>query len=123
MKLTEDQEQWIREQEAIFDEGQDIVKRSSDEAVDYIADAVENIGDIEWRKMAYGTQSLETGIGAALADHLVPKIYNDMLKGFQKKLKLSKKTSLALRHIYIGRVIKNVGKEREKRERDQQKSK
>lgn len=99
---------WIAEQEKLMDEGTDLIKAASDEALEYVRDAIENINDKAWRKMAMGTQTVEMGIGVGLAEHLVPVIYADMEKSLHKKLKVSKDTAQALRHIYIGRVIKNV---------------
>ena len=107
---------WIAEQEALMDAGEVIVRQASDEALEYIRDAVENINDTQWRKMAMSTQSVEMGVGVAIAEHLVPQIYNDMGKNLHKRLKLTKETARALQHIYIGRVIKNV--RRQLNERD-----
>lgn len=101
---------WIEEQENLMEEGEQIVQHASDEALEYVRDAVENINDKQWRKMAMSTQAVEMGIGLAIAEHLVPIIYQDMGKKLHKKIKVSKETSKALQHIYIGRVIKNVKK-------------
>jgi len=101
---------WIKEQEDLMAIGEQIVKDASDEALEYTRDAVENINDKQWRKMSMSTQIIEMGIGVAIAEHLVPIIYRDMDKTLHKKLKLSKETARALRHIYVGRVIKNVRK-------------
>lgn len=99
---------WIKEQELLMDEGETIIREASNEALEYVADAVENINDKQWRKMVMESQAVEMGIGIGLAEYLIPAIYNDMAKSMHKKLKLSKSTSTALRHIYIGRVFKNV---------------
>ena len=101
---------WIAEQEELMQIGEDIVAAARDEALSYTKDAIENINDKAWRKMAMSTQAVEMGVGVALAEHLLPQIYKDMEKNMHKKLKLSKETSRALRHIYIGRVIKNIRK-------------
>lgn len=99
---------FIKEQEDLMALGENIIKEASDEALDYLKDAIENISDAEWRKMTIKTQAVEMGVGVGLAEHLVPNIYNDMTKSAHKKLKVSKSTAQALRHIYIGRVIKNI---------------
>ena len=101
---------WIRKQEDLMQEGQDIIKAASDEALEYVKDAIENLNDRAWRKMAMETQAVEMGIGVGLAEHLVPVIYGDMQKKLHKKVKIGKDTAEALRHIYIGRVIKNIRK-------------
>lgn len=99
---------WITEQEKLMDEGNQLIKAASEDALEYVRDAIENINDKAWRKMAMATQAVEMGVGVGLAEHLVPVIYADMEKTLHKKLKVSKETAQALRHIYIGRVIKNV---------------
>lgn len=106
--LDEATKKWIAEQEAAMDEGNAIIKQASDEALEYVKDAIENMNDKAWRKMVMSTQAVEMGIGVGMAEHLVPVIYADMSKNLHKKLKVSKETAQALRHIYIGRVIKNV---------------
>lgn len=100
--------EWIEKQEKLMEEGQDIIKQASDEALEYVKDALENISDKQWRKMVMETQAVEMGVGVGIAEHLVPVIYGDMQKSLHKKLKVPKETSEALRHIYIGRVIKNI---------------
>ena len=109
-KATASELKWIAEQEDLMNEGETIIKKASDEALEYTVDAVQNINDKQWRKMAMGTQSVEMGVGVGLAEHLMPSVYKDMEKNLHKRLKLSKETARALRHIYIGRVIKNVRK-------------
>ncbi len=109
-ELDEATKQWIAEQEELMAEGEEIIKQASDEALEYVVDAIENINDKQWRKMAMSTQTVEMGVGVGIAEHLVPVIYNDMEKNLHKRLKLNKETARALRHIYIGRVIKNVRK-------------
>ena len=109
-ELDEATAKWIAEQEELVAVGEDIIKKASDEALEYVRDAVENINDRAWRKMAMGTQTVEMGIGVGMAEHLFPVIYTDMEKNLHKKLKVPKETARALRHIYIGRVIKNVRK-------------
>ena len=108
---------FIAEQEALMNEGHDLIKRASDEALEYVADAVENINDKAWRKMAMSSQAVEMGIGVGMAEYLLPVVYADMDKSLHKRLKISKDTARALRHIYIGRVIKNVRKELNGRDR------
>lgn len=101
---------WIAEQESLMDEGENIIKTASDEALEYVRDAIENINDKQWRKMVMSTQAVEMGVGVGMAEHLVPVIYGNMEKTLHKKVKVSKETARALRHIYIGRVIKNIRK-------------
>lgn len=109
-ELDEASAAWVKEQEGLMETGADLVKKASDEALEYVADAIENINDKQWRKMSMESQSVEMGAGVALADHLVHNIYDDMEKNLHKRLKVKKQTATALRHIYIGRVIKNVRK-------------
>lgn len=108
---------FIAEQEELMAEGEAIIKEASDEALTYIADAVEHINDKAWRKMAMSTQIVEMGIGVGLAEHLVPVIYGDMESKLHKRLKLPKETARALRHIYIGRVVKNVRRKLNERDK------
>ena len=103
--------EWIARQEQLMEEGNIIIKAASEEALDYVKDAIENINDKQWRKMVMESQAVEMGVGVGVAEHLVPKIYNDMEKNLHKRIKVDKNTSRALRHIYIGRVIKNIRKE------------
>ncbi len=107
-ELDENSAKWIEEQEKLMAEGEEIIKNASNEALDYVTDAIEHINDKAWRKMVMATQVVEMGIGVGIAEHLMPVIYADMEKNLHKKLKVSKETARALRHIYIGRVIKNV---------------
>lgn len=99
---------WIAEQEELMLEGEQLIKQASDEALEYVRDAIENINDKQWRKMVMATQAVEMGVGVAMAEHLFPVIYQDMSKNLHKKIKVSKQTAEALRHIYIGRVVKNI---------------
>lgn len=121
-KLDKATKDWIDEQERLMDEGSVIIRSASDEALEYVKDAIENLEDRAWRKMVMSSQAVEMGIGVGMAEHLFPVIYSDMEKNLHKKLKVTKETSQALRHIYIGRVIKNVRKqlnERSEREQNQ----
>jgi capsular polysaccharide biosynthesis protein len=108
--LDKNTEEWVDKQEKLMDEGTEIVKQASDEALRYMADTVENMHDRQWRKMVMETQIVEMGIGVGMVEHLVPIVYKDMEKTLHKRLKISKDTSRSLRHIYIGRVIKNIRK-------------
>ena len=103
--------EWIEKQEKLTTIGDDIVKRASDEALGYVQDAIENIHDKQWRKMAIESQAVEMGVGISMAEHLIPAAYKDMEKNLHKKLKVHKDIARAIRHIYIGRVIKNIRKE------------
>jgi len=107
-------EDWIDSQDAKMTEGKKLIQQASNEALEYLTDAVENINDKQWRKMVIESQALEMGIGVGLVEHLVPSIYRDMEKSLHKKVKVSKTTARALRQIYIGRVIKNIIKEAER---------
>lgn len=112
-KSTKD---WVANQEKLMDEGNKLIAKASDEALEYMTDAIQNINDKAWRKMAIETQALEMGVGIGIAEHLVPVIYQDMQKKMHKKLKVKPETAEALRHIYIGRVIKNIRRELNGRE-------
>lgn len=114
----DDDNKWADKQDAIMDDGKDIIKGASDEALEYVADIIQNMNDRQWRKMAVETQAVEMGVGVGMAEHLVPVIYNDMRKNMRKRTKLSKEHAEAIRHIYIGRVIKNVVKELNNYERN-----
>lgn len=109
--MDESDQKWIDEHEELMAKGEQAIKRASEEALEYVVDAIENINDKQWRKMAMSTQAMEMGVGVGIAEHLVPVIYKDMEKSLHKKLKVPKDTARALRHIYIGRVIKNLRKE------------
>lgn len=109
-ELDEATADWIKKQEELMDEGERIIREASNEALEYVADAVENINDKQWRKMVMESQAVEMGVGIGMAEYLIPQIYNDMAKNIHKKLKLPKETGVALRHVYIGRVMKNVRK-------------
>lgn len=109
-EIDEATKKFIEEQEQLMAEGEAIIKAASDEALEYVRDAIENINDKQWRKMAMSTQAVEMGVGVGMAEHLFPAIYTDMEKSLHKKIKVPKETARALRHIYIGRVIKNVRK-------------
>lgn len=107
-KITKENREWMKKQEALMEEGTQIVKSASDEALDYLSDAIENMNDGAWRRMTISTQAVEIGIGVAFSENLMPNIYEDMKKSLHRKLKLDKEKARALRHIYIGRVIKNI---------------
>jgi hypothetical protein len=106
--IDENNKKWIEENEKLMLEGNDILDKAVEEAIDYLQDAIENMGDKQWRKMVMGTQIVEMGIGVAFAEHLMPTIYNPMQKNMHKKLKIKKETAVALQHIFVGRVIKNI---------------
>lgn len=108
--------EWITKQDELMDEGNALIREASNEALEYMTDAIENISDKQWRKMAVESQAVEMGVGVAMAEHLVPKIYDDLTKKLHKKIKVNKETARALRHIYIGRVVKNVRRKLNERE-------
>lgn len=110
-QLTDEDKKWVDENEQQMIEGREIVDRAVEDALEYLSDTLENLGDRQWRKMTMGSQPLEMGIGQALADNLIPHVYQKMQKEMHKKLKIKKKTAEVLRHIFIGRVIKNIRKE------------
>lgn len=116
--LEQDSQEWADKQDAIIDDGAELVKKAHEEALDYVTDVVNNLGDRQWRKMSVETQAVEMGAGKAIADHLIPVIYNDMKKGLHKRLKLPKEQADAVREIYIGRVVKNLVKELNNYERN-----
>lgn len=107
-ELDQTTKDWIAKQEELMADGEAIIQAASDEALEYMVDAIENLNDKQWRKMVMETQIIEMGIGVGMAEHLFPVIYQDMEKTLHKKLNVPKDTARALRHIYIGRVIKNV---------------
>lgn len=111
MGLTEEDIRWIEKHEQIIKDGESIVAKASNEALDYLRDVYENINDRAWRKMVMEKHALDIGVGIAIVEHLVPNIYKDMEKSMHRKLKLDKELAKSLRQIYIGRVIKNIKEE------------
>lgn len=109
--MNKDDKEWVDRNDKLMNEGADLGKRASLEAIEYVQDAIDNLNDKQWRKMAVNNQALEMGIGKALGGVIVPQIYNDMPKQFHKKLKVSKPMAQAMADIYLGRVIKNIIKE------------
>lgn len=109
--LTEKDLEWIAKQEQVVKDGEQLLAKASNDALDYIKDVVDNLNDRQWRKMAMDGHALEMGIGTALVEHLIPTIYKDMEKSMHRKLKVSKPIAKSLRQIYIGRVIKNIKEE------------
>lgn len=109
-KVDEATEKWIAEQDNLIEQGERLARDASNEALEYVRDAMENIADRQWRKMSVSTQAVEMGVGLALAEYIIPGVYKDMEKNMHKRLKIDKNTATALRHIYIGRVIKNIRK-------------
>ena len=114
--LDEASKKWILKHEKLMEEGGDIVDAAVTEALDYLQDAIDNLNDRQWRKMTMSTQVVEMGIGVMLAERVVPVLYNEMAKNMHKKLKVTPETAQALRHIFIGRVIKNVRKALDERD-------
>ena len=108
---------WVKHNDELVELGETIVMNASNDALDYTADAVENINNRAWRKMVVEQQAVEMGVGMALAQYLIPVIYKDMEKTMHKKLKVSKEVALAIRHIYIGRVMKNIRKALDERDK------
>lgn len=107
-QLSEEDIKWIEEHEDLVKQGRNVVNEASNEALEYVKLALENINDKQWRKMMMSRQAVEMGVGVALMEHLAPAIYKDMEKTMHKKLKIDKRIAVALRHIYIARVIKNI---------------
>lgn len=109
---------WADKMEALNEEGADIVKRSTDEALSYLESVLENIDDSEYRRIAVDTQAVEMGVGEAIMGIVAP-IAKDMEgRRFKKGLKgLSNPDNAArmLRGIYLGRTIKNIAKEMKSR--------
>lgn len=117
---TDKDREWSDKQDELIDRGKDIVQEASNEALEYVADIVQNMNDRQWRKMAVESQAIQMGVGVGIAEHLVPVIYKDMQKGLHKRLKVPKETAVALRQIYIGQVIKHIAKELDEYSRSRQ---
>lgn len=118
VKPSDSDQAWADMQDNIVNEGKDIVERANKHALEYMADVVQNMPDKQWRKMAVESQAIQMGVGVGIAEHLVPIIYKDMQKGLHKRLKIPKETAVAVRHIYIGQVIKYIVKELNNYERN-----
>lgn len=106
---------WAQKQEEQMLLGAEQVADASNDALEYLIDVVENIRDKKWREMAVEQQAYEMGVGEVFAENLIPEIYNDMGKRLRKTLKksglkLNQSETMMLRRIYIGRVVKNIGR-------------
>lgn len=115
--MDEAQKEWVESVSDKVHEGEELVRAASDEALEYVTQTLESFDDDDYRRMVIQTQALETGVGIALADHLIPEIYNDMKKKLHKKLKVPKEMSEVIRNIYIGRVMKNIRRELDGRDK------
>lgn len=115
-KISSADTKWMREQERFINDGEDIIDRAVEDALEYLSDAIENMNDKQWRKMTLSTQSVEMGIGVGLVERVAP-VYDRMAKDMVKKLKVKKGTATVLRHIFIGRVVKNIRKELDARDK------
>lgn len=104
-------EKWQDEVEVELEKGEALVKKASEDSLNYITDVIEKLGDKAWRKMAVMQHGIEIGAGFAVAEVAVNRIYNTMRKHFNKKIKLNKQDSDMLARIYMGRLIQNVVKE------------
>jgi hypothetical protein len=108
---TDKDREWSDKIDQIINvEASELARKAHEDALEYLQDVIENMGDKQWRKMGVDSQAIEIGVGIQLHERIVPAIVGDMKKNMHKRLKLSKEVCQVLTNIYMGRVVKNLVK-------------
>ena len=109
-------EEWVDAQADELSRGSDIIQEANRVALDAVQQLVENFGNVGYQQIIIERSALAIGIGSALAEGLIPEVYDDMQRTLHKTIKgmgkqKAKTFAEMLRHIYIGKVIEHIHKE------------
>ena len=113
-KISSQDQKWLDKVAKLSEEGILIAKRSSMESAEYVDLLLSNFDDKSYCQMAIDQHAVEAVIGQYFADVIAP-LFFDMQKALRKKTKMSKNNAETCARIYVGRFIRNITKELNKR--------
>ena len=113
-KISDQDQKWLDEINKLSEEGISIAKRSSMESAEYVDLLLSNFDDKNYCQMVINQHAVEAAIGQYFADVIAPFFF-DMQKVLRKKTKMSKNNAETCARIHVGRFIRNITKELNKR--------
>ena len=113
-KISDQDQKWLDKVAKLSEEGISIAKHSSMESAEYVDLLLSNFDDKSYCQMAIDQHAVEAAIGQYFADVIAPHFF-DMQKALRKKTKMSKNNAETCTRIYVGRFIRNITKELNKR--------
>lgn len=113
-KISDQDQKWLDEMTKLSEEGISIAKRSSMESAEYVDLLLTNFDDKNYCQTVINQHAVEAAIGQYFADVIVP-IFFDTQKVLRKKTKMSKNNAETCARIHVGRFIRNIVKELNKR--------
>lgn len=87
-----------------------MVKKASEEALEYIDMLMKNYNDRDYKLMVVSKYARNIGVAQAIADTVIP-VRKDMQKRFHKKVGLDKMSAEVFSDVFMARVIDNLVKE------------
>lgn len=113
-KISNQDQKWLDKVNKLSKEGISIAKRSSVESAEYVDLLLSNFDDKSYCQMAIDQHAIEAAIGQYFVDAIAP-LFFDMQKELRKKTKMSKENAETCARVHVGRFIRNVAKELNKR--------
>ena len=113
-KISDQDQKWLDKVAKLSEEGISIAKHSSMESAEYVDLLLSNFDDKNYCQMATSQDEVEAAIGQYFADVIAP-LFFDMQKVLRKKTKMSKDNAETCARIHVGRFIRNIVKELNKR--------
>jgi hypothetical protein len=119
-KISGQDQKWLDEVNKLSEEGDSIAKRSSAESAEYTELLLSNFEDKNYCQMAVKHHAIEAAIGQYFVEAAAP-LFFDMQKTLQKKAKMSKKNAETCARIYVGRLVRNIVKELNNKDKEDSK--
>lgn len=113
-KISDQDQKWLDKVDELSKEGVSIAERSSMEAAEYVDLLLSNFDDKNYCQMVINQHAVEAAIGQYFADVIAPFFFG-MQKVLRKKTKMSKSNAETCARIHVGRFIRNITKELNKR--------
>ena len=113
-KISDQDQKWLDEINKLSEEGVSIAKRSSMESAEYVDLLLSNFDDKNYCQTVINQHAVEAAIGQYFADIVAPTFF-DMQKVLRKKTKMSKSNAETCARIHVGRFVRNVVEELNKR--------
>lgn len=113
-KISDQDQKWLDEINKLSEEGILIAKRSSMESAEYVDMLLSNFDDKNYCQTVINQHAVEAAIGQYFADIVAPTFF-DMQKVLRKKTKMSKNNAETCARIHVGRFVRNVVEELNKR--------
>lgn len=113
-KISDQDQKWLDKVNKSSEEGILIANHSIVESAEYVDLLLSNFDDKSYCQMIVEQHAVEAAIGQYFVDVIAPTFF-DMQKVLRKKTKMSKNNAETCARIYVGRFIRNVVKELNKR--------